>query len=145
MLRHQHGRNFMRGPGYGPNILRTSWIPFFESTNSIISCTCSSTLELREKFKEKNEPNIAKKKSKLSQLLKLGCIWCRNAPWKNWTKKQKKYSLPRAATGPRQRSYADVVDGLNLGPSAKGTAWAAVSTSLRCRRPFFTEGPIVGK
>jgi hypothetical protein len=43
---------------------------------------------------KKNKPNIAKK-SKLSQILKLGCIWCRNAPRKNWDEKNKK-NLPFA-------------------------------------------------
>jgi hypothetical protein len=72
-------------------------------------------------------------------------------------KKQKNYSLPRAATGLRQRSYADgqstwpsakegfFADGLTFGSSANGTAWAAVSPGLLYRRPFFTEGPVVGK
>jgi hypothetical protein len=148
MLWHQHGRNFMRGPGYDLNILQTSWIPFFESTNSIISCTCSSTLELREKFKEtKKWTKYSKKSQNCPNFWNWDVFGVGMHHEKNWMKKQKNYSLP---TGLRQRSYADgqstwpsakegfFADDLTFGPSAKGTAWAAVSPGLLCRRPFFT-------
>ena len=51
MFRETDVRNFTNVPAHGLKIHSKTWIPFFESLNSNISCTCSSNLLFREKFK----------------------------------------------------------------------------------------------
>ena len=51
MFRETDVRNFTNVPAHGLKIHSKTWIPFFESLNSNISCTCSSNLLFREKIK----------------------------------------------------------------------------------------------
>ena len=52
MLCQREGWDFMCGCGYGLNIHQISWLSFFESLSSNISCTCSWNLNYVKKFKE---------------------------------------------------------------------------------------------
>jgi hypothetical protein len=102
MVRRQDGWHFMWLPGNRLNIHQITWIWFFESPYSIISCTCSSNRKCAKKFKETKKTNkIYQTKSKLSQIWTRSLKWCEKASQKKiGAKKQKKIKiLPRVPPG----------------------------------------------
>ena len=67
MFRETDVRNFTNVPAHSLKIHSKTWIPFFQSLNSNISCTCSSNLLFSEKMQVNkiNSRNIAKSYKKV--------------------------------------------------------------------------------